>query len=162
MTRAAAKLAGEFYCRCFTTVYGLETVRLRFFNIFGPRQDASNPYSGVIALFSAALAAGRVPTIHGDGLQSRDFVYVTDAVQALVQAAEAPTAAVGNVYNRRNEKQKVYTVRRIEQIEGIWTVMESEMTNSIEKTRTELVVEKMDYNVGLKESDFSRRELESR
>jgi hypothetical protein len=67
-----------------------------------------------------------------------------------------------DVYNRRNERQKVYTVRRIEQIEAIWTVMESEMTNGIEKTRTELVVESMDYNVGLKEADFSRRELEVR
>lgn len=95
----AAKLAGEHYCGCFTSVYGLETVRLRFFNIFGPRQDARSPYSGVIALFSAALAAGRTPTIHGDGLQSRDFVYVTDAVQALIRAAQAPAAAVGNVYN---------------------------------------------------------------
>ena len=66
-----------------------------------------------------------------------------------------------DVYNRRNEKQKVYTVRRLEQIEGIWTVMESEMTNALEKTRTELVVESMDYNVGLKEADFSRRELEA-
>jgi hypothetical protein len=64
------------------------------------------------------------------------------------------------VYNRRNEKQKVYTVRRLEQIESIWTVMESEMTNGLEKTRTELVVESMNYNVGLKDSDFSRRELE--
>jgi hypothetical protein len=65
-----------------------------------------------------------------------------------------------DVYNRRNEKQKVYTVRRLDQIEGIWTVMESEMTNGLEKTRTELVVEKTDYNVGLKEADFARRELE--
>ncbi len=64
------------------------------------------------------------------------------------------------VYNRRNEKQKVYTVRRLEQIETIWTVMESEMTNALEKSRTELVVESMDYNVGLKEAAFSRRELE--
>lgn len=95
----AAKLAGEHYCQCFTSTFGLETVRLRFFNIFGPRQDAKSPYSGVIALFSAALAAGRTPTVHGDGLQSRDFVYVADAVQALLCAAEAPAAAVGNVYN---------------------------------------------------------------
>ena len=65
-----------------------------------------------------------------------------------------------DVYNRRKEKQKVYSVRRLEQIESIWTVMESEMTNALEKTRTELVVESMDYNVGLKDSDFSRRELE--
>ena len=65
-----------------------------------------------------------------------------------------------DVYNRRGEKQKVYTVRRLDQIEGIWTVMDSEMVNSLEKTRTELAVEAMDYNVGLKEADFSRRELE--
>jgi hypothetical protein len=64
------------------------------------------------------------------------------------------------IYNRRNEKQKVYTVRRVDQIQGIWTVMESEMTNALEKTRTELVLERTAYNVGLKESDFSRRELE--
>jgi UDP-glucose 4-epimerase len=95
---AAAKLAGEFYCRCFTTVYQLETARLRFFNIFGPRQDASSPYSGVIALFLTAMSEGRVPRIDGDGLQSRDFTYVANAVQAVVKAADAP-AAVGNVYN---------------------------------------------------------------
>jgi len=65
-----------------------------------------------------------------------------------------------DVYNRRNEKQKVYGVRRLEQREGIWTVMESEMTNALERTRTDLVVESIDYNVGLKEGDFSRRELE--
>ena len=64
------------------------------------------------------------------------------------------------IYNRRNEKQKVYTVRRLKQIEGIWTVMESAMTNALEKTRTELTVESADYNVGLSEADFSRRELE--
>jgi UDP-glucose 4-epimerase len=98
---AAAKLAGEYYCRSFTVVYGLETVRLRFFNIFGPRQDAHSPYSGVIALFIAAMAAGKQPTIFGDGLQSRDFTYVANAVQALCKAAEAP-AAVGNVYNVGN------------------------------------------------------------
>lgn len=95
---AAAKLAGEHYCKSFTAVYGLETVRLRFFNIFGPRQDAKSPYSGVIALFIAAMSGGRTPTIQGDGLQSRDFTYVANAVQAMVKAAEAP-AAVGNVYN---------------------------------------------------------------
>lgn len=95
---AAAKLAGEFYCRCFTTVYGLETVRLRMFNVFGPRQDATNPYSGVIALFINAMTHGKTPTIFGDGLQSRDFVYIEDVVQAFVKAAEVPSAA-GNVFN---------------------------------------------------------------
>jgi UDP-glucose 4-epimerase len=95
---AVAKLTGEYYCRCFTTVYGLETVRLRFFNIFGPRQDAHSPYSGVIALFIAAMNAGKAPLIHGDGLQSRDFTYVENAVQSLLQAADAPPAS-GKVYN---------------------------------------------------------------
>ena len=64
------------------------------------------------------------------------------------------------MYNRRNEKQKLYTVRRLEQVEGIWTVMDAQITNALEKTRTELLIEQMDYNVGLKESDFARRELE--
>lgn len=98
---AVAKLAGEHYCRSFTKVYGLETVRLRFFNIFGPRQRADSPYSGVIALFIAAMLIGQRPKVHGDGLQSRDFTYVANAVQALVKAAEAP-AASGNVYNIGN------------------------------------------------------------
>jgi UDP-glucose 4-epimerase len=99
---AAAKLAGEHYCRCFTTVYGLETVRLRFFNIFGPRQDPKSPYTGVIALFIAAMADGRRPRVDGDGLQSRDFTYVENAVQAVMKAADAPAVAVGNVYNIGN------------------------------------------------------------
>ena len=97
---AAAKLAGEYYLQAFTASYGLETVRLRFFNIFGPRQRADSPYSGVIAIFTAMMAAGKAPTIHGDGLQSRDFTYVANAVQALTRAAEAPAEKVsGNVYN---------------------------------------------------------------
>jgi UDP-glucose 4-epimerase len=98
---AAAKLAGEHYCTAATTVYGLETVRLRFFNVFGPRQDPRNPYSGVIALFIAALTERRQPTIFGDGLQARDFVYVANVVDALVRASEA-RAAVGQVYNIGN------------------------------------------------------------
>lgn len=95
---AAAKLAGELYLQAFAHTYGLETVRLRFFNIFGPRQRSDSPYSGVIALFTAAMSEGREPTIHGDGSQSRDFTYVANAVQALMKAAEAPNVS-GNVYN---------------------------------------------------------------
>jgi UDP-glucose 4-epimerase len=95
---AAAKLAGELYMQAFAHTYGIETVRLRFFNIFGPRQRADSPYSGVIALFTAAMSQGRRPTIQGDGLQSRDFTYVANAVQALTKAAEAPEVS-GNVYN---------------------------------------------------------------
>lgn len=95
---AAAKLAGEHYCKAFTASYGFETVRLRFFNIFGPRQDPKNPYTGVIALFIDAMSKGKQPTVFGDGLQSRDFTYVLNATQAVIKAADAP-AAIGNVYN---------------------------------------------------------------
>jgi UDP-glucose 4-epimerase len=98
-TYAAAKLAGELYCQSFAATYGLETVRLRFFNIFGPRQRADSPYSGVIAIFAAAMSAGRAPTVHGDGLQSRDFTYVGDVVQAVLKAAAAPASVSGQVYN---------------------------------------------------------------
>ena len=95
---AAAKLAGELYCEAFASTYGLETVRLRFFNVFGPRQRADSPYSGVIAIFAAAVSAGRTPTVHGDGLQSRDFVYVSDVAKALMLAADTPGVS-GRVYN---------------------------------------------------------------
>jgi UDP-glucose 4-epimerase len=98
---AAGKLAGELYCQAFTATYGFETVRLRFFNIFGPRQDPKSPYSGVIAIFLAAMNDGRVPRIDGDGLQSRDFTPVANVIQALIKAASAP-AASGNVYNIGN------------------------------------------------------------
>jgi len=95
---AAAKLASEYYAQAFYATYQLETVCLRFFNIFGPRQRADSPYSGVIAIFAGAMAAGRQPMIHGDGLQTRDFTYVTNAVRALQKAAAAPGAA-GKSYN---------------------------------------------------------------
>jgi UDP-glucose 4-epimerase len=95
---AAAKATGELYAQAFAATYGLETVCLRFFNIFGPRQRADSPYSGVIALFTAAMTAGRPPAVHGDGLQSRDFTYVTNAVQAVLKAAEVPGVG-GRTYN---------------------------------------------------------------
>jgi nucleoside-diphosphate-sugar epimerase len=95
---AAAKLAGEQYCAAFTEVYGLETVRLRYFNVFGPRQTPDSPYAAVIPLFLKALTEGRPPLVHGDGEQSRDFTFVADAVQANLRAAEAPGVA-GRVYN---------------------------------------------------------------
>lgn len=95
---AAAKLAGELYLQAFAAAYQLETVRMRFFNVFGPRQRADSPYSGVIALFIAALSEGRTPVIHGDGLQSRDFTYVENVVQALLKSANAPGVS-GQVFN---------------------------------------------------------------
>jgi UDP-glucose 4-epimerase len=95
---AVAKLAGEYYCAAFAGVYGLETVRLRYFNVFGPRQSPSSPYAAVIPKFIEAMASGRRPLIHGDGEQSRDFTYVADVVQANLLAAEAP-GVHGKVYN---------------------------------------------------------------
>jgi UDP-glucose 4-epimerase len=95
---AVAKLVGEQYCAVFHHVYGLETVRLRYFNVFGPRQPPGGPYAAVIPLFTEAMLVGRSPLIHGDGQQSRDFTYVADVVQANLLAVEAPRAA-GKVYN---------------------------------------------------------------
>lgn len=95
---AAAKLAGELYCEAFAASYGLETVRLRYFNVYGPRQDPSSPYSAVIPLFIDALRHDRRPIIFGDGRQSRDFVFVEDVVRANRLAAEAPGVS-GRVYN---------------------------------------------------------------
>lgn len=97
---ALQKYAGERYCQLFHQLYGLPTVALRYFNVFGPRQRADSPYSGVIAKFCTAFLAGHPPTIHGDGRQSRDFTYVANAVAANLAAAAAPTERVaGRVFN---------------------------------------------------------------
>lgn len=95
---AAAKLAGEHYLEAFAASFGVETVRLRFFNIFGPRQRADSPYSGVIAIFVGLLTQGKTPVVHGDGLQARDFVYVANAVQAVLKAGEV-SGVSGKVFN---------------------------------------------------------------
>jgi UDP-glucose 4-epimerase len=84
------KVMGEQYGQLFTSLYGLETVTTRYFNVFGPRQDPSSPYSGVISLFISALVDGRRPTIFGDGEQTRDFTYVANVVDAVLRAAAAP------------------------------------------------------------------------
>jgi nucleoside-diphosphate-sugar epimerase len=97
---AAQKLAGEHYMRVFSAVYGLETVSLRYFNVFGPRQDANSQYSAVLAKFITQMLHGQSPTIYGDGEQSRDFTYVDNVVQANVLAAAAsPAEASGKVFN---------------------------------------------------------------
>jgi UDP-glucose 4-epimerase len=95
---AAAKLAGEMYCHAFWKSYGFETVTLRYFNVFGPRQDPSGPYAAVIPLFIKAILAGKQPVIFGDGRQTRDFTYVGNIVQANLLAAQAADAA-GQVFN---------------------------------------------------------------
>jgi UDP-glucose 4-epimerase len=88
-----SKLAGEIYGQVFQRCYGLEFVSLRYFNVFGPRQDPGSPYSGVLSLFNAALLTGTQPTVYGDGEQSRDFTYVGNAVEANLLACEAKRAA---------------------------------------------------------------------
>jgi len=95
---ALQKLVAEQYCRMFTDLYGLETVTIRYFNVFGPRQDPSSPYSGVISLFISALCDGRQPTIYGDGEHTRDFTYVANVVDGVLRACTAP-AAKGEVIN---------------------------------------------------------------
>jgi UDP-glucose 4-epimerase len=96
---AVAKLASERYMISFYRCYGLETVALRYFNIFGPRQDPSSPYSGVLAKFITQMLAGQQPTIFGDGEQSRDFTYIDNAVEANLLACTAPAEVAGNVFN---------------------------------------------------------------
>jgi UDP-glucose 4-epimerase len=97
---AVAKLAGERYMISFYRCYGLETVALRYFNIFGPRQDPSSPYSGVLAKFTTQMLTGKQPTIYGDGEQSRDFTYIDNAVEANLLACKAPAQQVaGKVFN---------------------------------------------------------------
>ena len=95
---ALQKVIGEQYLQLFTRLYGLETVAIRYFNVFGPRQDPSSPYSGVISVFATALLENRPPTIYGDGEQTRDFTYVANVVDGVLRACEAPGAA-GQVIN---------------------------------------------------------------
>jgi nucleoside-diphosphate-sugar epimerase len=95
---ALQKLVAEQYCQMFTSLFGLETVTIRYFNVFGPRQDPSSPYSGVISLFISALCDGRRPTIYGDGEQTRDFTYVANVVDGVLRSCSAPDAS-GEVIN---------------------------------------------------------------
>ena len=101
---AASKVTGEMYCTAFHASYGLPTVALRFFNVYGPRQDPTSPYSGVISIFASRMCRGKAPVIYGDGKQTRDFVYVEDLVRALLLACERE-AAVGEVFNLASATQ---------------------------------------------------------
>jgi nucleoside-diphosphate-sugar epimerase len=98
---AAAKLVGEYYCSVFSKVYGLETIALRYFNVFGPRQNPSSQYSGVISRFIDALMKGETPVIYGDGEQSRDFTYIDNVVDANIKASHASNG-IGQVMNAAN------------------------------------------------------------
>lgn len=102
---AVAKLAGEYYCQAFYQTYGLETVCIRYFNVFGPRQDPASPYSAVIPIFITALLEGRQPVIYGDGEQTRDFTFIKNVVHGNLLAAEAPADKVaGKRFNVANGK----------------------------------------------------------
>ena len=119
---ALQKLAGEYYCSVFTACYGLETVSLRFFNVFGPRQDPSSPYSGVLSIFMKRLLERRPPVIYGDGEQSRDFTYVEDVAELCLKAARAPASIVsGRVYNAGNGRRYTLneTWRLLCRMEGV-------------------------------------------
>ena len=95
---AVSKLAGEYYCRVYAELFGLGTVSLRYFNVFGPRQDPGSPYAAVVPIFVKAILEGAQPTVFGDGEQSRDFTYVDNVVQANLLAARAE-GAPGHVFN---------------------------------------------------------------
>ena len=114
---ALQKVIGEEYLKMFTSLYGLETVTIRYFNVFGPRQDPSSPYSGVISVFATALLDNRSPMIFGDGEQTRDFTYVSNVVDGVLRACEAPGAS-GEVINvatggRISLNQLFRTMRRM-------------------------------------------------
>lgn len=119
---AAAKLASEFYCQAFFQSFGFETVCLRYFNVFGPRQDPTSPYSAVIPLFISALLENRAPTIYGDGQQSRDFVYVGNVVDANLLAAERPGVG-GRVFNVGTGK----SFSLLEMLDSLRTLMKNKI-----------------------------------
>jgi nucleoside-diphosphate-sugar epimerase len=127
---AAAKLFGEYYCRVFTQVYNLETVSLRYFNVFGPRQDPSSPYSGVISKFITTLLHGETPVIYGDGGQSRDFTYIDNVVDANLRAAES-AQAIGRVINIGTGVQ--ITLNAL--LDGLQKIIGSDIPARYEETR---------------------------
>ncbi len=116
---AVQKLLGEYYASVFAECFGIETVSLRFFNVFGPRQDPTSVYSGVLSIFLTCLIEQRSPTINGDGEQSRDFTYVEDVVALLLKASEAPGVS-GKVFNAGNGNRYTLneTWRLLQKIEG--------------------------------------------
>jgi UDP-glucose 4-epimerase len=129
---AAGKLAGELYVGVYARTMGLDGVSLRYFNVFGPRQDPSSPYSGVISLFTRAMSEGRRPIIYGDGLQTRDFTYVSNVVAANLAAYRSPTPLGGAVLN-------VGTGRRISLLDlvaAINDILGTDITPDLQPART--------------------------
>ena len=116
---AVAKLACEHYLACFTRVYGLETVSLRYFNVFGPYQDPTSHYSGVLAIFCRKMLAGEQPTIYGDGEQSRDFTYIDNVVAGNLLAAEAPAEKVAGQMMNLATGQRITLNQTFEILKGL-------------------------------------------
>lgn len=127
---AVAKLAGEHYCAAFSEVYGLETVRLRYFNVFGPRQTPESPYAAVIPLFIRAMTQGKSPLILGDGQQSRDFTFIADVVQANLRAAVAPGVS-GKVFNVARGRR----INLLELVEMLNELLGTHITPTLGKAR---------------------------
>ncbi len=126
---ALQKLVAEQYMQMFTSLYGLSTVTIRYFNVFGPRQDPSSPYSGVISLFVRHALEGRSPTVHGDGEQTRDFTFVANVVDGVLRAATADTDVSGEVIN-------VATAHRIS-LNDLWTTLQRIVGTDIAPTYAE-------------------------
>jgi nucleoside-diphosphate-sugar epimerase len=117
---AAQKLMGEYYCSAFSSCYGIDATSLRFFNVYGSRQDPGSPYSGVISVFMTCVLNRTSPTIHGDGEQTRDFTYIDDVVDLVIKTSKAPSVA-GKVFNAGNGNR--YSLNQIwdlvQKIEGV-------------------------------------------
>ena len=128
---AIGKITGEYYLSVFAELYGLETVSLRYFNVYGPRQDPTSMYSGVISKFSDVLLAGETPTIFGDGKQTRDFVFVKDVVQANLRAMRSDRAGRGEAFNVGTGRQ----VSLLELLDTLCSLLERELTPQFRDAR---------------------------
>lgn len=128
---ALGKLTGEYYLKLYSSLYGVETVALRYFNVFGPRQDGKSMYSGVISRFTDDLRSCRIPTIFGDGQQTRDFVYVKDVVQANLLAMRSAKVGHGEVFNVATGK----TVSLLQLLDALKTIIGIQVTPQFKEAR---------------------------
>jgi nucleoside-diphosphate-sugar epimerase len=156
---AGAKLMGEYYCQVFSRVYGLESIALRYFNVFGPRQNPSSQYSGVISRFVDALLGGKTPVIYGDGETSRDFTYIANVVNANIKAAQT-TKGIGEVMNCANGErvtlnELLNVLKNITGTQGVDAAYEPERKGDVKHSQADnrLAVECLGYEklVGLEE-----------
>lgn len=156
---AAAKLMGEYYCQVFAKVYNLETICLRYFNVFGPRQNPSSQYSGVISRFIDALMSGKTPIIYGDGEQSRDFTFIKNVVDANIKAAQS-TKGIGEVVNAANGErislnELLEVIKMITAKEDVFAENQPERTGDVKHSQADnqRAVEWLGYEklVGLEE-----------